>query len=331
MARAEETAFAPAGAANPAGASKSADAANRAGAASAANRAGAANPAGAASAANGATDRAGSVFELRGAAVRVGGTTLWSGVNLTAGPGEFVAVLGPNGVGKTTLVKVLLGLVPAAEGEVRVLGLPPGRASQKIGYLPQRRSFDASLRIRGTDIVRFGLDGHRWGIPMPFGSRHRDAASRVAEVIELVGAGGYADRPIGECSGGEQQRLLIAQALVRRPQLLLLDEPLDSLDLPSQAAAAALIGQICDSKGVTVVMVAHDVNPILSHLDRVVYMAAGGAAAGRPDEVITSETLTRLYKTPVEVLRTAGGRLVVVGAPEPPAVHADRHAGSGLP
>jgi zinc/manganese transport system ATP-binding protein len=267
------------------------------------------------------------VLELRGAAVRVGGATLWSGVNLTVGAGEFVAVLGPNGVGKTTLIKVVLGLIPLAEGQVRVLGLPPGRANQKIGYLPQRRSFDPSARIRGTDLVRLGLDGDRWGVPLPFGRRHRDAARRVAEVIELVGACGYAGRPIGECSGGEQQRLLIAQALIRRPRLLLLDEPLDSLDLPNQAAVAALVSRICETEGVTIVMIAHDVNPILAHLDRVVYMAAGGAAAGTTSEVITSETLTRLYQTPVEVLRTSDGRLVVVGQPEPPAVHADRHAG----
>jgi zinc/manganese transport system ATP-binding protein len=269
------------------------------------------------------------VLELRGAAVRVGGATLWRGVNLTVGAGEFVAVLGPNGVGKTTLIKVLLGLLPVAEGRVRVLGQAPGRANQRIGYLPQRRSFDSSVRIRGTDVVRLGLDGDRWGIPLPFGSRHRDATRRVGEAISLVGATGYASRPISECSGGEQQRLLIAQALIRRPQLLLLDEPLDSLDLPNQAAAAALISRICVTEGVTIVMIAHDVNPILSHLDRVVYMAAGGAAAGTPAEVITSETLTRLYQTPVEVLRASDGRLVVVGQPEPPAMHSDRHAGGG--
>jgi zinc/manganese transport system ATP-binding protein len=187
------------------------------------------------------------------------------------------------------------------------------------------------VRIRGTDLVRLGLDGDRWGLPLPFTRRSRAAARRVGEVIELVGAAGYADRPVGECSGGEQQRLLLAQALIRRPDLLLLDEPLDSLDLPSQAAAAALISRICRDQGVTVVMVAHDVNPILSHLDRVVYMAAGGAAAGSPAEVITSATLTRLYQTPVEVLTASDGRLVVVGQPEPPAVHADRHAGGGTP
>jgi zinc/manganese transport system ATP-binding protein len=271
----------------------------------------------------------GAVLDLRGAAVRVGGNPLWSGVDLRVGPGEFVAVLGPNGVGKSTLLKVLLGLLPAAAGQVRVLGLPPGRASHRIGYLPQRRSFDPSARIRGTDVVRLGLDGDRWGVPLPFGRRGRETARRVREVIDLVGAAGYAGRPVGECSGGERQRLLLAQALVRRPGLLLLDEPLDSLDLPSQASAAALIGRICRDQGVTVVMVAHDVNPILAHLDRVVYMAAGGAACGTPAEVITSATLTRLYQTPVEVLTASDGRLVVVGQPEPPAVHADRHAGGG--
>lgn len=269
------------------------------------------------------------VLCLRDAAVAVGGRRLWSGVDLTVRAGEFVAVLGPNGVGKSTMIKVLLGSLPAAAGEVTVLGQRPGAAGDRIGYLPQRRNFDGSLRIRGVDVVRLGLDGDRWGVPLPFsrrfGSRQRAADERVREVIELVGATAYAHRPIGECSGGEQQRLLIAQALVRRPRLLLLDEPLDSLDLPNQAGVAALIHRICERERVAVVMVAHDVNPILSYLDRVVYIVSGGAASGPAAEVITSETLTRLYGTPVEVLRAADGRLVVVGGPEAPALHSDRH------
>jgi zinc/manganese transport system ATP-binding protein len=266
--------------------------------------------------------------EIRNASARRGGRIIWAGVNAEISRGEFVAVLGPNGVGKSTLVNVILGLLPLASGDVRVLGLPPGHANREIGYLPQRRSFDAGLRVRGADIVRLGLDGHRWGIPLPgldrVTRRGREAEAHVRDVIDLVGASAFADRPIGEMSGGEQQRLLIAQALIRNPALLILDEPLDSLDLPNQAASAALLDLICKERGVTVLMVAHNVNPILSYLDRVIYLAKGGVMSGTPEEVITAETLTRLYGTPIEVFRTADGHLVVVGQPEAP--HGDVHA-----
>jgi zinc/manganese transport system ATP-binding protein len=277
-----------------------------------------------------AEERSQAAVRFTGAAVQVGGRTVWSDVNLTADPGEFMAVLGPNGVGKSTLVKAALGLVGLSAGTVTVLGRPAGQSGKEIGYLPQRRNFDTGLRVRGTDIVSLGWDGERWGVPLPWGDRlfaaRRAAKDRVREVIDLVGASAFADRPIGEISGGEQQRLLIAQALVRRPRLLVLDEPLDSLDLPSQAAVAALISAICREQGVTVMLVAHDVNPILPYLDCVAYLAAGGALWGPPEEVITSQTLTALYRTPIEVLRASDGRLVVVGEPEPPARHADRHA-----
>ena len=270
-------------------------------------------------------------LRFEGAAVVLGGRTIWSGVNLDVRAGEFVAVLGPNGVGKSTLVKAALGVVHLSAGRVEVLGGEPGAAGRAIGYLPQRRSFDGGLRIRGIDVVRLGLDGDRWGVPLPgaskFFSRRRHDDERLDEVIELVGARSYCERPIGQVSGGEQQRLLIAQALVRRPKLLLLDEPLDSLDLPNQSSVAALISRICREEGVTVVMVAHDVNPILTYLDGVVYVAKGGAVSGRPTEVITSTTLSRLYDTPIEVLTTSDGRLVVVGQPEAPAHHSDRHTG----
>ena len=264
---------------------------------------------------------------LAGAAVRVGGRTVWSGVDVSVEPGEFVAILGPNGVGKSTMIKVLLGLLPLSEGSVEVLGSPAGAARHRIGYLPQRRSFDPGLRVRGVDVVRLGLDGDRWGIPIPGlgGAARKADTRRVQQVIDLVEAGAYAGRPVGQVSGGEQQRLLIAQALVRRPDLLLLDEPLDSLDLPNQAAVAGLVARICRDEGVTVLLVAHDVNPILSYLDRVVYLGRGGAAIGKPSDVITSETLTRLYGTPIEVLSASDGRLVVVGQPEAPAHHSDRH------
>jgi zinc/manganese transport system ATP-binding protein len=264
---------------------------------------------------------------LSGATARRGGRAVWSGVDLGVREGEFVAVLGPNGSGKSTLLHVLLGLLALSEGTATVLGRRPGAANAEIGYLPQRRSFDAETRVRGTDLVRLGLDGTRWGFALPaaISPAGRAAARRVEGAIELVGASAYAARAIGELSGGEQQRLLIAQALVRRPRMLLLDEPLDSLDLPNQAAVAALVQSICDSQGVTVLLVAHDVNPILPYLDRVIYFAGGGAIEGTPREVIDGPTLSHLYGVPVEVLEAADGRLVVVGTPEPPAHHHSRH------
>jgi zinc/manganese transport system ATP-binding protein len=267
--------------------------------------------------------------ELSGATVRLGGRTVLDGVELTVEQGSFVAVLGPNGAGKSTLMKALLGLVPLAAGSVRLFGRPPAQARADVGYLPQRRSFDHSIRIRGVDLVRLGLDGTRWGVPLPLSPgarrRHREARDRVGEAIELVGASAYAARAIGELSGGEQQRLLIAQALVRRPALLILDEPLDSLDLPNQVAVAALVKRICASASVAVLLVAHDVNPLLGYLDRVVYLAGGSALEGAVEDVITGPKLTELYGAPIEVLRTTDGRVVVVGTPEAPHHHGHRH------
>lgn len=269
------------------------------------------------------------VVSMRDAAVVRGGRRVWSHVDFDVRRGEFVAVLGPNGAGKSTLLDAVLGLIHPAAGAIRVLGGPPGEANIRVGYLPQRRSFPSDLRVRGVDIVRLGLDGHRWGVPLPgLGwrkDRRNNDVARVREVIDLVGAGEYAHRPVGQVSGGEQQRLLIAQALVQEPDLLLLDEPLDSLDLPNQAAVAGLVARICRERDVAVLLVAHDVNPILSHVDRVVYLAAGTAMCGQPHDVITTDALSRLYGVPVEVLTTSDGRLVVVGSPEAPAAHADRH------
>jgi zinc/manganese transport system ATP-binding protein len=268
-------------------------------------------------------------IELDGASVQLAGKTIWSDVSMRMARGEFVALLGANGSGKSTLLKTVLGALALSGGSLRVLGRAPGAANRAIGYLPQRHAFERGARLRGRDIVRLGLDGDRWGVPLPLSwSRGHGASStrrQVDEAIELVGAGAYADRPIGDCSGGEQQRLLIAQALVRKPELFLLDEPLDSLDLPNQASVAALVADICRNADVAVLLVAHDVNPLLPYLDRVVYLANGRAVEGPVERVITSETLSRLYGLPVEVLRASDGRMVVVGQPEAPAHHHDRH------
>jgi len=258
------------------------------------------------------------VIQVEDAAIALGGRTIWQEVRLSVQAGEFLAILGPNGAGKSTLLKAILGLIPLSHGTISVLGHPARRGNAAIGYVPQRRHFEADVRVRGRSMVRLGLDGMNWGLPLPFLQRgkERDAAQRVQEAIDLVGAASYADRPIGELSGGEQQRLLIAQALVRRPRILALDEPLDSLDLRNQQGVAAVIRQISQETGAAVLLVAHDVNPILSAVDRVVYIAHGQVEVGAPEEVITTETLSRLYTTPIEVLRAGDGRIVVVGQPE---------------
>ncbi len=270
-----------------------------------------------------------SAVALSDVAVRLGDREILSDVELTVELGEFIAVLGPNGAGKSTLMRAILGLVPLARGRATVLGQSPTQARARIGYLPQRHGLDSSARIRGIDFVRLGLEGTRWGIPLPITprARARRAAERrrVDEVIELVGATAYARRAIGDLSGGEQQRLLIAQALVREPVMLILDEPLDGLDIPNQVAVAALLRRIATDAHVAVLLVAHDVNPLLPYLDRVLYLAGGHALAGTVEEVITAENLSNLYGAPIDVLLARDGRLVVVGSPEAPHHHGDRH------
>jgi zinc/manganese transport system ATP-binding protein len=250
------------------------------------------------------------------AEVRLRGRVIWRDARLTVYPGEFIAIVGPNGAGKSTLLRAILGLQPLSAGRITVLDRPARGGNVAIGYAPQRHHFESDIRIRGSDLVRLGLDGARWGLPLPGflgGARAREASRQAWEIIELVGASAYADRPIGELSGGEQQRLLIAQALVTRPCLLALDEPLDSLDPRNQQAVAEVIRRASREVGAAVLLVTHDVNPVLSMLDRVVYVAGGQVAAGKPEEIITSATLTRLYGAPVEVLRASDGRVAVLG------------------
>ena len=248
---------------------------------------------------------------LRGASVRFGTRTVWGGLDLDVAPGEFVAVLGPNGSGKTTLLKVLLGLLPLAAGSVEVCGRVPRRGSDLVGYVPQQRSFDRDVPMRGRDLVRLGRDGHRWGIGRP------DRATRgiVERAIAEVGAQSYADAPLGTLSGGEQQRLRIAQALLGDPQVLLCDEPLLSLDLQRQQSVSALIDARRRSGGTAVLFVTHEINPILPFVDRVLYLVGNRWAIGTPDDVMTTERLSELYGTTIDVLRLRD-RIVVVGEPD---------------
>jgi zinc/manganese transport system ATP-binding protein len=248
-------------------------------------------------------------IQVRQASLVLGGRKLWQKLDLAVKPGEFVAVLGPNGSGKTSFIKVLLGLVPLAEGSVELLGESPRRGNSAIGYIPQLSGFDSDTPVRGRDLVRFGLDGHRYGFGM------RGASRRVDEMIAKVGASAYANAPIGQLSGGEQQRLRIAQALMGDPQILLCDEPLLSLDLSQQQAVAALIDERRRQAGATVLFITHDINPILPLTDRVVYLVGERWAVGTPNEILTTETLSQLYGAPVDVLKVRG-RIIVVGAGE---------------
>ena len=251
-------------------------------------------------------------LSLRGARVSFGDRTLWEGLDLDVAPGEFMAVLGPNGSGKTTLVRVLLGLLPLSAGEVRIAGRPPRRGSPSIGYIPQQKAMDADLPLRGRDLVGLGLDGHRPGIGLR-GRRVR--RERVDAALAAVGGTAYADSPVGRLSGGEQQRLRVAQALVGDPNVLLCDEPLLSLDLSHQRTVTRLIDERRRTAGTAVLFVTHEINPVLPLIDRVLYLVNGRFRVGPPDEVMTSEVLSELYRTRVDVLRVHG-RLVVVGAEE---------------
>jgi zinc/manganese transport system ATP-binding protein len=242
--------------------------------------------------------------EIRRASLAFGGRTLWSGLDLEVEPGEFVAILGPNGSGKTSLLKVLLGLQQLSSGSWRIAGDRP------VGYVPQQRAMQEALTLRGVDLVGLGLDGHRWGTGLR-GIRER--RRRVAEAIESVGAQSYAKSPVGRLSGGEQQRLRVAQALIGEPDVLLCDEPLLSLDLAHQRAVSALIDARRREAGTAVLFVTHELNPILSYVDRVLYLVDGRFRVGKPDEVMNSKTLSELYRTNVEVIRV-GGQIHVAGA-----------------
>lgn len=256
------------------------------------------------------------IVSVRGLSLRFGDRLLWDDLAFELARGELLAVLGPNGTGKTSLIRILLGLLQPSSGHVEVCGLPPQKIRSRVGYVPQQRIFDRDLALRGRDLVRLGLDGHRWGT----GRLSAEDRVRIDHSLEEVGATAYANAPIGRLSGGEQQRLRVAQALVSDPVLLLVDEPLLSLDLSYQGIITGLLDSHRQVAGTPVVFVTHDINPVLSSVTRVLYLAPGRWTIGTPDEVITSETLTRLYGTPVDVLRVRG-RIVVVGTPDDQHVH----------
>ncbi|MEO8262879.1 MAG: metal ABC transporter ATP-binding protein [Pseudolysinimonas sp.] len=256
------------------------------------------------------------ILSLRDAALTIGGRTLWSGLDLDVAAGEFIAVLGANGSGKTSLLRAVLGQYPLSAGEVRFRGEPVRHGDRQIGYIPQQRRPDDGVALRGRDLIALGIDGHRWGPGFPSAARRR----RVDALLDEVDARRFGNVPVAALSGGEQQRLRVGQSLAGDPLLLLCDEPLSSLDLRAQRAVSELIDRGRRTRGFGVLFVTHDVNPVLDSVDRVLYLAGGRFRIGTPDEVLRSEVLSELYASPVDVIR-ANGRIVIVGVPDESHTH----------
>ena len=251
------------------------------------------------------------LLEVSDVSVALGGRPVLDGVNLAIDEGQFAGLIGSNGAGKTTLLRVILGLLHPDSGSVLVAGRPLERTNPLIGYVPQKIGLDPDIPLRARDLVGLGVDGHRAGIRST-----RDKRERVEEALHAVGADGFADRRVGRLSGGEQQRVMIAHALAARPRLLLLDEPLANLDISSSDGIVEVLDRVSRDQGVAVVISAHDMNPLLPSMDRIIYMAGGRATTGSVEEVVRTEVLSDLYRHPVEVLRVQGRVLVVGGESE---------------
>jgi len=242
------------------------------------------------------------VVELDHATISISGRSVLADASFAIRAGEFIGVLGPNGAGKTTLMRAILGLLPPSAGAIRVFGHTPQRGDRTIGYLPQVRTVLPDLRVRGLDFIGSSLHGERWGLP----SLNRHDRAMIEETLEAVGARDLARRPLSDMSGGERQRLLLAQSLIGSPKLLLLDEPLISLDARHQEVAIGVVRKVCRERGITVLFSAHELNQLLGTLDRVLYLGNGQAVLGTVDEVITAPVLSRLYDTDIQVVRAEG-------------------------
>lgn len=236
---------------------------------------------------------------------------VWREASFTIDRGEFVAIIGPNGAGKTTLFRLLLGLQQPLAGAISIFGTHPKRGNPRIGYVPQRHGIDSETNIESVELVRLAFSAKRWG----FNLSGKDRA-KALQALKAVGSLELAERPLNSLSGGELQRIFLAEATVSSPDILLLDEPLSNLDLRRERDMVQLVDSIVRSRHVTALLIAHNINPLLPFLDKVIFIANGKVATGKPEEVLTSESLTNLYGVPVEVLRDSRGNVAIIGTEE---------------
>src|SRR5271157_2692935 len=252
--------------------------------------------------------------------IRLGRRDIVSAASFDIRDGEFIGMLGANGAGKTTLMRAALGLVPVDSGSVSVLDGPVRRGNPAIGYMPQSRGAIAGLRLTGWDVVASAAIGRRFGFVRLDKTKRRE----IDWALDQVGARDLASRSIGELSGGELQKVLLSEALLGRPRLLLLDEPLISLDPAHQKSIVETARRICDDLKVAIVFSAHELNPLVNAIDRVLYLGSGAAVIGPVDEVVTGPVLSRLYGTRIEVIR-AKDRYFVMAADDNVDVERDAH------
>ncbi len=250
-----------------------------------------------------------SLLSLHQVDVSVRDKMVLQNLNFEVNEGEFIGIIGPNGAGKTTLLKAILGLIPVQQGQLFFADEPMRRGNRKLAYVPQKINFEPDTPLRARDLVGLGLDGHKLGFPFP----NRKRKEQIEDVMRAVNALHFADASVGRLSGGEQQRLMIAQALLSQPRLLLLDEPLANLDIKSANEVVQLLSKIGRERHLAIMLVAHDVNPLLDAMDQVIYVAQGRAIKGEPEFVIQSDVLSQLYGYDVDVLRVRGRVLVMAG------------------